>query len=388
MCCGRKGTNNMEQQKRIVHITTVHHPYDPRIYYKQCMSLHNNNYDVTLIAKEADGKVDKSKPISHIPLKTYTSRIKRMLFGTFSAYKKAKKLQAHIYVFHDPELLLVGALLKRKDNIVIYDIHEDYVTSILQKKYLKKPIKQIIAKVYTWLEHIATRKMEISLAEKYYKDMYKRGKCILNYPLLNEQFLKGKQNDKPIESKLLYTGNVTEDRGALIHAEIPKTNPDITVQFVGKCASKLADKMYAVAEEAKGNVRIEGIDTFIEKEQMESMYMERNWLAGIALFPPTEHYMKKELTKFFEYMNVGLPIICSNFPVWKEFIETYECGIAVDPYNEAEITKAIQTLQENPKLAREMGKNGQVAVQEKLNWRVEERKLLRWYETLLKEKGI
>src|SRR5690625_6021755 len=62
--------------------------------------------------------------------------------------------------------------------------------------------------------------------------------------------------------------------------------------------------------------------------------MSHNWLAGIALFPPTEHYMKKELTKFFEYMNAGLPIICSHFPQWKTFIDKYNCGIAVDPYDE------------------------------------------------------
>src|SRR5699024_6459436 len=101
------------------------------------------------------------------------------------------------------------------------------------------------------------------------------------------------------------------------------------------------------------------------------------------LFPPTAHYMKKELTKFFEYMNAGLPIICSDFPVWKNFVETYQCGIAVDPYDEHAIRQAISYLRNNPERAREMGKNGKEAVTQELNWQSQEEILITWYNTLL-----
>src|SRR5699024_964697 len=136
---------------------------------------------------------------------------------------------------------------------------------------------------------------------------------------------------------LLYTGNVTEERGAFIHAALPNIHPEINVQFIGQCPRVLADQMCQKAGEEASQLISEGIDQFMVKDRIEAMYMETRWLAGIALFPPTEHYMKKELTKFFEYMNAGLPIICSNFPVWKQFIETYECGIAVDPFDEEAI---------------------------------------------------
>src|SRR5690625_1044004 len=114
----------MQDSKRVVHITTVHHPYDPRIFHKECQSLQKAGYDVTLIA-QGNGNANGSKvdSINHIRLKKYTSRIKRMFLGTFDAYRKAKKLKASIYHFHDPELLLVGWLLKNKSNTVIYDIH-------------------------------------------------------------------------------------------------------------------------------------------------------------------------------------------------------------------------------------------------------------------------
>src|SRR5699024_10901169 len=120
----------MHEPKRVVHITTVHHPYDPRIFHKECLSLHNHGYDVTLIAQVDSSAEIPEQPIKHMPVKKYKNRLSRMIFGPLNVFKKAKKLQADVYHFHDPELLPMGWLLKKKNNVVIYDIHEDYVTSI------------------------------------------------------------------------------------------------------------------------------------------------------------------------------------------------------------------------------------------------------------------
>lgn len=374
----------MKTPKRVVHMTTVHHPTDPRIYHKQCKSIANAGYDLYYVAK-ADDTIQSNELVKHIPIKNHSNRIKRLLFGSFEAYREAKKLKADVYHFHDPELIFIGWLLKRKDNIVIYDIHEDYITSILQKDYMNKIFRNVFAKAYTFFERIFTRKMELCLAEKYYYDIYNRGKLILNYPTINRTFIEHERKGKPLTNELLYTGNVTVDRGALIHAKIPQIDEQVSVHFIGRCPGDLADEMYATANKAKDRLYIEGVDRFVEKEDIEQKYMSRNWLAGLALFPPTDHYMKKELTKFFEYMNAGLPIICSNFPVWEQFIQTYECGIAVDPYNEEEIKEAIIYLRNNPEQAQLMGENGKKAVLEHLNWNIEEEKMISWYEKLLNQ---
>src|SRR5699024_9775216 len=172
-----------EQRKaiKIVHLTTVHHPLDPRIYYKQCHSLAKAGFDVTLISPPLPNGEPITGAVKHIPLQKQSGRVKRMLFSTMEVYKKAKALQADIYVFHDQELLFDAILLKKKDNIIIYDIHEDYVTSITQKNYIRPFIRKLIAKGYTFFEKICSKKMELSLAEKYYKDIYPQGVCILNY---------------------------------------------------------------------------------------------------------------------------------------------------------------------------------------------------------------
>jgi glycosyltransferase involved in cell wall biosynthesis len=82
-------------------------------------------------------------------------------------------------------------------------------------------------------------------------------------------------------------------------------------------------------------------------------------------------------------MSAGIPVIASNFPLWREIIEGNNCGICVDPLNPQEISEAIQYLINHPEAAAEMGKNGSQAVETKYNWEQEAQKLLSLYQELL-----
>jgi len=87
--------------------------------------------------------------------------------------------------------------------------------------------------------------------------------------------------------------------------------------------------------------------------------------------------------KMFEYMIAELPIIASNFLLWREIVEKNNCGICVNPLDPKEIAEAIEYLIEHPDEARKMGENGRKAVLEKYNWENESKKLLEIYEELL-----
>lgn len=89
-------------------------------------------------------------------------------------------------------------------------------------------------------------------------------------------------------------------------------------------------------------------------------------------------------TKIFEYMMVGIPVICTDFILWKQIMDRWDCGICVDPENVDEIAAAISYLLDHPEEARQMGENGRRAVKEEFNWGVEEKKLLALYEEILK----
>jgi glycosyltransferase involved in cell wall biosynthesis len=87
--------------------------------------------------------------------------------------------------------------------------------------------------------------------------------------------------------------------------------------------------------------------------------------------------------KLFEYMAAGLPVVASNFPLWKEIVEGNRCGITVDPLDPKAIAQAIEYLLAHPEEARQMGENGRRAVEEKYNWEKEAEKLLALYKELV-----
>ena len=81
-------------------------------------------------------------------------------------------------------------------------------------------------------------------------------------------------------------------------------------------------------------------------------------------------------------MSAGVPVIGSNFPLWKQIIEGNQCGLCVDPLDPQAIAQAIDYLVSHPAEAEQMGRNGQKAVHEKYNWNIEEAKLLSFYKEL------
>ncbi len=86
--------------------------------------------------------------------------------------------------------------------------------------------------------------------------------------------------------------------------------------------------------------------------------------------------------KLFEFMAAGLPVICSDYRLWKEIVEGNNCGICVDPNDIEGIVKAICYILNNPDEAKKMGNNGRKAAVEKYNWGIQEKILLDLYKTL------
>jgi glycosyltransferase involved in cell wall biosynthesis len=105
---------------------------------------------------------------------------------------------------------------------------------------------------------------------------------------------------------------------------------------------------------------------------------------GMVTLYPIINYLEALPVKMFEYMSAGIPVISSNFPLWKEIIEGNNCGLTVDPKDPKQISSAIEKLLSDEKQAEELGKNGRKAVEEVYNWGIEEKKLFNTYEEILK----
>jgi glycosyltransferase involved in cell wall biosynthesis len=106
---------------------------------------------------------------------------------------------------------------------------------------------------------------------------------------------------------------------------------------------------------------------------------------GLILFENVAQCYFAYTVKLFEYMYFGTPVLLPNFGDWVLFNETYKCGINVDPENAKEVAEKIEYLNNNPEIKRELGENGRRAVLEELNWSVDEKRLLAFYDSILVE---
>jgi glycosyltransferase involved in cell wall biosynthesis len=106
-------------------------------------------------------------------------------------------------------------------------------------------------------------------------------------------------------------------------------------------------------------------------------------IAGVVTFLPAPNHCNAQPNKMFEYMSAGLPVICSNFPLWEEIIEANECGICVNPSDYKAIADGIKKIATSFTLGGKFGKNGEVAIKEKYNWEAESKKLIDLYKNLI-----
>ncbi len=105
--------------------------------------------------------------------------------------------------------------------------------------------------------------------------------------------------------------------------------------------------------------------------------------AGIVIYQPAQNHIDSQPIKLFEFMAAGLPMVASNFPLWRNIVESAECGLCVDPTDAESVRKACEELICNPERAQTMGRNGRKAVLDQYSWNSEERKLLSLYEDLI-----
>jgi glycosyltransferase involved in cell wall biosynthesis len=109
--------------------------------------------------------------------------------------------------------------------------------------------------------------------------------------------------------------------------------------------------------------------------------------AGLVLFQPIANHLEAQPNKLFEYMSAGLPVIASDFPLWREIVMGQDCGLAVNPTDPKAVAGAMSWLLEHPAEAEAMGSRGRAAVDQHYNWDVESPQLLALYQELLGAPG-
>jgi glycosyltransferase involved in cell wall biosynthesis len=339
-------------------------------------------YDVSLIV--ADGKGNESKDgVNIYDVGSSKGHADRMLNTTRRVFAKARELNAEVYHLHDPELLPLGLLLRATGIRVVYDMHENLPEQIRKKHWIHPLIRKPLAVIVSIFERLTLNHMTVIMAESSYAQNYswvKKRQIVLNFPQV-EEFINSENSTQSNKFLVGYIGEVTFDRGILmtIMALQALRADGLPVRFecIGDVATEVAaDTIYRNGMQ-EGWIHSPG-----------RLPPNKGWpiiagcQLGVALLKPIGNYFNSYPTKMFEYMAMGLPVVVSNFPLYRDVIERHQCGFCVDPLSPKEIANAIDFLVSNPKRAKEMGRNGRMAVHENYHWGNEEEKLINLYRNI------
>jgi glycosyltransferase involved in cell wall biosynthesis len=367
-------------------LTSVHEPFDPRIFHKQARSLAAAGYRVTLLAPHPCDEVVDGVRVWGLP--PPHSRAGRPLVHV-RMLARALRSRADVYHFHDPELLPLGWLLTRLTRRpVVYDAHEYYRDEIATRPWLPRLLRRPVANTVHRIESVVARRIAavVAVNEHMAAGFRQRGaRCVTlhNYPPLS-YFPPVSEDREPAGPVVVYTGLLTRDRGLatmweagkLLHQRVP----DAEVRVIGRIDwSEAGASVPRVPERwrAEAAARLLGV---IPATEIPAA------LAGAAVgwipFRPTPNNLRTIPLKLLEYMAAGLPVVASDFGFIAEIVRESGCGLLVPAEDAAAHAEALAHLLTHPDEARAMGARGRRAVEARYTWEAESAKLLGLYAGL------
>ncbi|MCB0375136.1 MAG: glycosyltransferase, partial [Sinomicrobium sp.] len=307
----------------------------------------------------------------------------RFVTGSFKALRFLRKTKADILHFHDPELLFVALIMRMAGRNVIFDMHENLPLEILTKGYIPKIFRVSLSKMVRLLQRFILRYMDVIFAEESYVKYFssvKRKEVILNFPMA--ALVTGAVPEKRPDFTLGYMGYVNTERGALITLKAIQTlrtnNIPVRAVFIGPCAKEVTGARIYKEAVKEGWAEFTG-----RMNPRDGWAVMAQCHVGCAILQKSPNFIESYPTKLFEYMLLELPIIVSDFPLYRSIIEDAKCGIPVAPDSEEEIRNAVTWLKEHPHEAGIMGHCGKKTAIAKYNWESEYGKLIAFYGKIL-----
>lgn len=371
---------NESDSPLFLHVTTVHVRDDVRIRYKMAKGLSAiSDARVALLVFDGRGDENDEGLLIHDLGRRPRSRMMRFLIGSWRFIVSVRKFRPSITHFHDPELILAGCLLSISGYAVIYDVHEDLPRQIASKYWVPRFIRKAVSLFAEGLEWLGGVVLSgIVAATPTIADRFPEKKTIVvqNYPLLSE-FPTSTSTPMASRSRTIaYIGGIARVRGAFQIVDVMPLLPDVRLKLAGKF---IPESLRIELESRQGWKRVEYMG-WLGREGVSKLLEETR--VGLVLLHPTDSYLESLPVKMFEYMASGIPMVVSDFPLWRRILSDFDCAIFVDPFDLRQVAEAVEGLVNNPERAEVMGVAGRQAIESKYNWESELIELDRFYRNL------
>ena len=362
---------------------------------RECKSLAENGYEVIVLAYWMDNlKENESQDgytIKRLKLisKSWTNNSIVQVFKYIEFLVRAllaiKSIQPKICHGHDPSGLFVAYFAKVLWNCkLIYDSHELWGHTSHMKNY-----NRILYKIGGVFEKYIIKKTNIvitvnnSIGDILKKNTGKEGiKIIRNISENNSVNLKTNRSRLKLPNSkfiLIYIGSLAQGRGVdRLIKSMKNVHQNIGLAIIGG-EPKYHDRFNRLIEGFSLMGRV-GILPAVPPNEVISICS----VADVGIHPIENTCLNHFYclpNKLFQYIQAGIPVLCSDFPEMKNIVDGYKVGEVFDVEDISNISNTINLLFQNTAKLIEY-KNNCIIASTTLNWHIEKLKFLDIYNNL------
>lgn len=356
--------------------------------YREALALINEGYEVTVFCwarrlekYETNWKAEKDG----IKVIRIFEELKGGFFSKAKSFKRAlKKLEKKVTEYepdvvhaHDLEVLDVAINVKNKlGSKVVFDSHEDWpmmerVQNWFIGKYYERKQNKLIGKIDALLTVSDELALRLGRGTVLYNSELLE---TANKPVLHDRFgLDGVVAGyigglrKPILEEILDAASKVNALSVLIVGGPPKGQSGY---------SNMIEELEELAIEKGANAKFTGPLPY-------SMMNECYAACDILM---VGHYVDERMRgyalpkKLLDSMAYKVPVIVGPYEARQKIVERYECGLVTEDWADA-----LSTLANDKELRKKMGENGYKAFKMNYSWELQEKKMLKVYNELLKK---
>ncbi len=362
----------MDSKKTLCFFSAFSRHDDEVLTYRHDKALKAAGWNTIFLVNDDEPETEKEGlKIVGTGNRQHSNYLKRVFVAPLQSYRALKEIDADVYQTWCLENMLVCMLLKRKGKKIVFQLREEHPYLYLMKGDKPMWFRKMVVSFLLVLMKFFLRKFDYVLATgddegEILKELgVKNYRIQGNFPFVNWDFKLSLEDYLKRENRIIYFGTIYGYS---------------CQEYFLKALEKTDGVKYLLAGKFRGNLNyqnrlmqypkwkdVEFVDGF-NKEELEG-FMNRSTMSNVLRDFSKTHFHNGNIgiIKIFESMEAGLPLICSDVPVYRKIWEEYKFGMLVDPKDPEQIADAINYLVHNKEEAYRMGQEGRRAVIEKYN---------------------
>lgn len=373
-----------EERPRVVHVSVVHRPDDPRIFERECRSLADAGYEVTYLAPGAGSGFASGVHLGELPRRSRRTR----WLSAAPLLGELHRLRPDVVHVHDPELLTLFPALRPLVGSLVYDMHEYVAQAVEGKYYIPRRLRPLASRATVGGQRslVSLADGVVAVVDEQFEQLGARPDLratLPNYPRFARFRDAQPRPDMVAEQrlKLVYIGSLTRTRGVDVMLDVLRqvdgavlylggafSNPDFETEVRAAAGGELAGRLTLL-----GRVPPDDVPDLLAGADVV-------WVPALQ----TAQYARPTVaTKLYEGMAVGLAVLVSDLPGRGDVVREVGCGVAVEPGVAGHLAGVRALLDTDRETLAEMGARARAAVETRYSWEAIEGRLVDFYAELL-----